>query len=1132
MSDIQVNEKVQVYTAQVIGQYQMFMNMIDNKPPSNILAPIQNTVEPVITEPKENPKLYVKNQDLLKEDPNKNDNDITKMFTDDIDDLERFYSKYDRTDDNLLDRSFFDNKQRANITEENSFPQQTTMVKEDTPAPLIKEEPGEINLSNNPGPTQFELQNDSVFVPVAGGETQLDNLQMNMNNDNINQDKNEEDEHYSYHRKTMRLPNNSDFVAVNDFGYEDNDNLQSLDFSKFNSGDGNIQKYIDMQKEEEEKRQVYNNTIDMRLDNNTGQMFEVHTEKIEERIDVIENKEELINEQKKEEFNKEVNKSFEEKVEKVKTPVNESEPIDNKEELVRVDDLNEVKDVKDVKNVKIEEEDNKNDVSLLNDETPVTPLDKTFEQLIEEELKKEDSINLDKQENKDIVKREFLKKNQGINASNALKIKKEHEQSISNKSRSRKSRSRSKNRSQNLSRSMKRDYSKKSVFSKSVNKDNSKKSVFSKSIHKDNSKKSVLSKSVNKDKPKKSVFSKSKSVSKLSQRSKRSKSMGRRSVSKNPKKSVQSKSLSKFSKRNEDVLNISRFETFVAKSKRQNEIDLEIAKSIIDIYEKRSLNESQLLAEANSIVNSTRKTRTSKSVNLNKTNKEKYLKRKRNQTINKKDFKEKSVNKSEKKSNKNEDRLKLLELEQEIIFLKEKHEEEIYILKQELENKHKEEIERVTEEIRLKNQKRIQKLQDDFDEEKEELELTIDELTTKTEDLKKDLSVIEEREEKLENEKKVFDEEKENEYKLIRQYKDIEMKKIRREKKIIERNKKVMENSSNKKDKEEIESLKAKLKQMEEENIVKEKRMKVKVKKLSKGVEEQETRIKELEEENNDLKTKEIELNEELIEINEKLEEYEKAKMNDIDFTARKKQRSIFKKRKAKKKALSLSVDDELNGEENSASKKLLDDIYSTFVNINLKARDLKIFIDEKNYRYNTNNFYLKFLEDDNGPRKVVTTKTLPDGKEQKIYENGSYDLFFKNSASLRRTVYPNDYTIVQFTNGDIRQILPDKTVLYYYKDQDTTQISVVKENMEVYRFSEGQVEFHYKNGNKEIKFPTGAEKYVYPNGEEITLFNDGSYQCISVDKIKLVHFADGTRTIDYPDGKVVSIDEEGNVVE
>jgi hypothetical protein len=50
---------------------------------------------------------------------------------------------------------------------------------------------------------------------------------------------------------------------------------------------------------------------------------------------------------------------------------------------------------------------------------------------------------------------------------------------------------------------------------------------------------------------------------------------------------------------------------------------------------------------------------------------------------------------------------------------------------------------------------------------------------------------------------------------------------------------------------------------------------------------------------------------------------------------------------------------------------------------------------------------------------KVVEKRVEQDGRVQKVYENGKREILFSNG--VKREVLPDGYTIVQFSNHDIK---------------------------------------------------------------------------------------------------------------
>lgn len=59
---------------------------------------------------------------------------------------------------------------------------------------------------------------------------------------------------------------------------------------------------------------------------------------------------------------------------------------------------------------------------------------------------------------------------------------------------------------------------------------------------------------------------------------------------------------------------------------------------------------------------------------------------------------------------------------------------------------------------------------------------------------------------------------------------------------------------------------------------------------------------------------------------------------------------------------------------------------------------------------------------------------------------------------------------IVEFPNGDVKQTLPDKSTIYFFSKDGITEISLPKTGIKIYKFNNGQVEFHYEDGLVQIK--------------------------------------------------------------
>ncbi|KAK2509942.1 hypothetical protein MC885_018595 [Smutsia gigantea] len=114
-----------------------------------------------------------------------------------------------------------------------------------------------------------------------------------------------------------------------------------------------------------------------------------------------------------------------------------------------------------------------------------------------------------------------------------------------------------------------------------------------------------------------------------------------------------------------------------------------------------------------------------------------------------------------------------------------------------------------------------------------------------------------------------------------------------------------------------------------------------------------------------------------------------------------------------------------------------------------------------------------------------------PDGKIEKVYKNGCRLVLFPNGT--QKEVSGDGKTItVNFFNGDVKQVLPDERVIYYYAAAQITH-TTYPEGLEVLHFSSGQIEKHFPDGRKEITFPDQTIKNLFADGHEESIFPDGT---------------------------------------
>lgn len=116
-------------------------------------------------------------------------------------------------------------------------------------------------------------------------------------------------------------------------------------------------------------------------------------------------------------------------------------------------------------------------------------------------------------------------------------------------------------------------------------------------------------------------------------------------------------------------------------------------------------------------------------------------------------------------------------------------------------------------------------------------------------------------------------------------------------------------------------------------------------------------------------------------------------------------------------------------------------EILNSFENLLPVAKIFTEKIDKNSYHYENNKYFKEYLSHMDGSRQIVKTKSLPDGKIQNIFDSQVQEIIFTNGS--RRIIFPDGYTLVFFGNGDIKQSLPDTTIIYYYSEHDTTQTTL-----------------------------------------------------------------------------------------
>lgn len=94
--------------------------------------------------------------------------------------------------------------------------------------------------------------------------------------------------------------------------------------------------------------------------------------------------------------------------------------------------------------------------------------------------------------------------------------------------------------------------------------------------------------------------------------------------------------------------------------------------------------------------------------------------------------------------------------------------------------------------------------------------------------------------------------------------------------------------------------------------------------------------------------------------------------------------------------------------------------------------------------------------------------------KQEIIYSNGT-----------KRLTYKNGYSVIFYSNRDIKEDFPDGRQVYFFADPETVQVAF-PDGTKLVRFKSGQEEKFFPNGTREIKFPDGNTKTIYPDDKQL----------------------------------------------
>ncbi|XP_026531079.1 centromere protein J-like [Notechis scutatus] len=162
--------------------------------------------------------------------------------------------------------------------------------------------------------------------------------------------------------------------------------------------------------------------------------------------------------------------------------------------------------------------------------------------------------------------------------------------------------------------------------------------------------------------------------------------------------------------------------------------------------------------------------------------------------------------------------------------------------------------------------------------------------------------------------------------------------------------------------------------------------------------------------------------------------------------------------------------------------------------------------------------------------REVKEEIKYLDGKVKQLFTDGRRITTYPNGTKMEISTDKKTATVT-FYNGDIKKILADQTVIYYYADAQTSR-TIYPDGLEVLQFPNDQIEKYHPDGTEEIIFPNQTVKRRYGGGFEETIFPDGTMVKIEKNGDKTIHFRNGQKEIqtagskrrEYPDGTIKTV--------
>ena len=239
------------------------------------------------------------------------------------------------------------------------------------------------------------------------------------------------------------------------------------------------------------------------------------------------------------------------------------------------------------------------------------------------------------------------------------------------------------------------------------------------------------------------------------------------------------------------------------------------------------------------------------------------------------------------------------------------------------------------------------------------------------------------------------------------------------------------------------------------------------------------------------------------------------------------------------------SISNQMSQKRNNSITKNQKNLNIIENNINNINQNKNIKNEESNIKKNkqSNHNILNFDEDDsqydmiflpkyhdekmNNELMVISQDITDDNKIIKTYSNNKVEILFP--SGLRKEIFEDGYQITYFTNKDIKQIYPDKKEVYFFAKDNAIQTKFPND-IQVYKFSNGQIEKNFPDGGKTVKDPIGNICTTYSDGYQETFFIDGSIQRKNINGIITIDYEDGTKETSFPDGSKMKEFTDGRV--